>query len=132
MLDRFVDALRPDPPSRHQIDLLTRNFLAAPKRDSGDAEALKNWFQTMIACTPEVERQMTTSPRLADAKVRGQQLPILANVGLEALSYLGSSQKAPAGWKASSLAAIEEVKKPSAIVRFTFVDSLTALVNGVQ
>ncbi len=132
VLDRVVDALRPDPPSKHAIDQLTRTFLAAPQQGTGAQQALTTWFQSMIDCTPEVERQMAASPRLADARKRAQQLPILAKAGLEALTYISSNQKAPAGWKVASLAAIADARKPSAIIRFTFLDPLAALVTAVR
>ncbi len=131
VLDRFVDAVRPDPPSRHAIDLLTRGLLKTPS-DAADRQGLERWFHEMSESAPAVEAQMAGSPRLADVATRAHQLPMLAKVGLEAVQYVSTGQKAPAGWKANATALIEEAKKPSAIVRFTFVDSLTALVTAVK
>jgi hexosaminidase len=132
VLDRFVDAVRPDPPSRHEIDLLTRSFLKAPLTDTADRDALNRWFETIAASVPEVERQMKQSPLLAEVAVRAQQLPGLATTGLESVRFLSSGTKAPAGWKAGKLAEIEAARKPAGIVRFTFVDPLAALVGAVQ
>jgi hexosaminidase len=132
VLDRFVDAVRPDPPSRHEIDLLARRFLKAPQTDAADRDALNRWFETTAASVPAVETQMKQSPLLAEVEVRAQQLPGLATTGLEAVRFLSSGTKAPAGWKAGKLAEIEAAKKPAGVVRFTFVDPLTALVGAVQ
>ena len=97
VLDRFVDAVRPDPPSRYEIERLTHDFLKEPKTDTADRDALRRWFEAMAASVPAVERQMKQSPLLAEVEVRAQQLPGLATTGLEAISFLSSGTKAPAG-----------------------------------
>lgn len=131
VLNGFVDAVRPDPPSRYEIERLTRSFLKA-QSDAVDKGELNRWFEAMGASVPAVEQQMQRSPRLAEVRTRAEQLPELAKTGLEAVRFLSSGAKAPDGWKTSKLAEIEAAKKPAGIVRFTFVDSLTALVNAVQ
>jgi hexosaminidase len=132
VLDRFVDAVHPDPPSRYEIERLTSNFLKAPDADIPDREALNNWFSTMAGSVPTVTRQMERSPLLAEIKTRAEQLPALTKTGLEAVNFLSSGTKAPAGWKMKKLAEIEAAKRPSGIVRFTFIEPLTSLVNAVQ
>ncbi|NYF80498.1 beta-N-acetylhexosaminidase [Granulicella arctica] len=132
VLDRFVDAVRPDPPSRYKIERLTRDFLLAPREDSADRQQLEGLFHGMLATVPIVKQQMAVSPRLSEVQTRVEQLPRLAQAGLEAISYLSSGKKAAAGWKQSKLSMIDDAKKPAGIVRFTFLDSLTALVNAVS
>lgn len=132
VLNRFVDAIRPDPPSRYEIARLTQNFLKAPLSDAADAAALNHWFETVSSSVPAVEQQMQQSPLLAEMQTRAQQLPELAKTATDAIHLLSTGTKASAGWKASKLAEIEAAKKPSAIVRFTFIDPLTLLVNTVQ
>lgn len=132
VLDRFVDAVRPDPPSRYEIEKLTKGFLRAPQSSPAEQAGLNHWFQTAADSVPAVERQMQQSPRLAEVQPRAQQLPDLAKAGLDALQFLSSGTKAPVGWKQSKLAQIEAARKPAALVRFTFIDSLSSLVNAVQ
>jgi hexosaminidase len=132
VLNRFVDAIRPDPPSRYEIAHLTENFLKAPQSDTADQAVLNHWFETVSSSVPAVEQQMQQSPLLAEMQTRAQQLPELAKTATDAIHLLSTGAKAPAGWKASKLAEIEAAKKPSAIVRFTFIDPLTSLVNAVQ
>ena len=132
VLNRFVDAVRPDPPSRYEIERLTRDFLKAPKTDVANRDALKCWFETMAASVPKVEAQMKQSPLLAEVEGRAQQLPTLATTGLEAVSFLSSGTKAPPGWKMNKLAEIDAARRPAGIARFTFIDPLAALVNAVQ
>jgi hexosaminidase len=132
VLNGFVDAVRPDPPSRYEIAHLTEGLLKSPQSDTAAADALNHWFETVAASVPAVEAQMQHSPRLAEVQTRAQQLPELAKTATDAIHFLSSGAKAPAGWKASKLAQIEAAKKPSGIVRFTFIDPLTSLVNAVQ
>ncbi len=132
VLDRFVDAVRPDPPSRYEIGRLTQDFLKAPQSSATDQAALNHWFQTVAASVPTVVQQMQQSPRLAEVQTRAEQLPDLAKAGLDAIQFLSTGTKAPTGWKQSKLAEIEVAKKPAALVRFTFIDSLTSLIDAVQ
>jgi hexosaminidase len=56
----------------------------------------------------------------------------LTKTASEAIRFLASGAKAPAGWKQGKLDEIATAKKISALVRFTFIDSLAMLVNAVQ
>ena len=130
-LDNLVDAVRPDPPSRHETNRLTHQFLRAPASSEESRAALERAFESWIAATPAIASQLATSPLLAVAQPRAQQLPQLATAGVEALTYLSKQAKAPPGWKQHNLALIEAAKKPQALVRFTFLPPLEELVNAV-
>jgi hexosaminidase len=74
---------------------------------------------------------MASSPRLAQAQPRAQQLAELGALGLEAVSYLSSGRPAAAGWKAEKLAVLDAAEKPQALVRFTIIKPLRDLVDAV-
>lgn len=62
-LSLFVDAVTPDPPSKHWSDVTVRQLIANP----GDAAArasLEEFFSKAAASVPEVKREMETSPRM--------------------------------------------------------------------
>ncbi len=130
-LNNLVDAIRPDPPSRHETNRLTHQFLKAPTASEGARILLEKDFESWIAAAPAIKAQLASSPLLALAEPRAQQLPGLATAGIEALNYLSKGAKAPAGWKQRNLALIEAAKKPQAIVRFTFLSPLGELVTAV-
>jgi hexosaminidase len=130
-LDNLVDAIRPDPPSRHDTNRLTHQFLRAPVSSEEARAALEKGFESWIAVAPAIEARLAASPLLAQAQLRAQQLPQLATAGVEALTYLSKGTKAPTGWKQRNLALIEAAKKPQALVRFTFLPPLEELVNAV-
>lgn len=131
VLNRFVDAVRPDPPSRHRVELLTRRFLENPANDAADRAELDEWFTGVAETVPTVRQQMQRAPLLRDVSERAEQIGPLAQTEHEALGYLASGKKAPAGWKARATEQITEAKKPSALVRFVFLDSLAELVKAV-
>lgn len=130
-LTHLVDAVRPDPPSRHTADLLTREFLKAPQSAAHQREHLERFYARASNSGLEVERLLKSKPLLAEALPRAQQLPLLAAAGTQAINLLATGGKAPAGWKAAQLALLAEAAKPGALVRYTFLDSLKQLVEAV-
>ena len=130
-LNLLVDALPPDPPSRHKLELITAAYLRKPAPGTPEESELTADFNSWIASEPEILRLMGTSPLLAQAEPRAQQLAELGAVGLEAVSYLSSGLPATAGWKAARLALLDEAEKPQAFVRFTVIAPLRELVNAV-
>jgi len=131
VLDRFVDAVRPDAPSRRSFEQLTHSFLQDPRAHKADGDQLVSAFSRLRAALPEVQEQMRLSPRLEDVQIRADQLAGLAAAGSEAVGYLSSGTKAPAGWKSSRADLLTTAAKPGGIVRFTILDSLKELFAAV-
>ncbi len=130
-LNQLIDALPPDPPSRHNFELLVNAYLEDPEtRSQRQAELIAN-FKAWIAAEPGILRLMAGSPMLARAEPRVQQLIVLGTIGLEAVSHLSSGLPAAAGWKAQQLALLDEAEKPQALVRFTVINPLRDLVSAV-
>jgi hexosaminidase len=135
-LTSFVDAVRPDPPIRHQIEVATKTFLTAPTAQdpaTNDAHRLLlHFFETVGASVPRVLLVMDKQPRFQPIHTRAEQLTELSVIGIDALKYLNTSTTPPAQWKEHSLAQIEAAKKPSGLVNFTFLPALTQLVNATR
>jgi hexosaminidase len=130
-LDLLVDALPPDPPSRHNFELLTRTYLQKPAAQKQEEKELTSKFTAWTAAEPGILSQMANSPLLAQAEPRAHQLAELGTLGLEAVSYLSSGLPAAAGWKAAKLGVLDDAEKPQAYVRFTVLKPLRDLVNAV-
>ena len=134
-LTNFVDAVVPDPPVKHRLamaaDVLTGKGEHAGSAADAAAE-LTQYFRTVGGSVPPVQPMLAAQPRLQPMQQRAEQLTALSQIGLQAVQYLSTKQAAPAGWKANSMQQIEAAKKPSAIVRFVFQDTLTELVEAVQ
>lgn len=130
-LNQLVDALAPDPPSRHGFEELVRTYLQNPASRSQEAAKLKAEFNEWIAGEPEILRLMANSSTLAPAASRATELADLGAAGMEAISYLSSRMPAVAGWKSGKLAVLDEAEKPEALVRFIVIKPLRDLVNAV-
>jgi len=127
-MNHLIDAVRPDPPSRHGVQLLVREYLA---NHNADARAeLAAAFESWIAAGPKAQALMAAAPLLQDPAPRAQQLADLGTAGLEALQYLEKHEAAPAGWARAKLAVIEEAGKPVGLVRFTVLEPLGDLVKA--
>lgn len=130
-MDNLVDALPPDPASRHDFGDLMSTYLQDPVGHAEEQTALASTFRSWSA-EPGMMELLSSSPQLAEALPRAQQLAELETMGLEALSYLSSGVAAPPGWKAQKLAILDEVQKPVALTRFTVVQAMRDLVNEVR
>ncbi len=130
-LNQLVDALPPDPPSRHDFEALVRTYLQNPTSRSQEAAKLTAEFNEWMATEPEILRLMANSSTLAPAVSRATELADLGAAGMEAISYLSSGMPAAAGWKSGKLAVLDKAEKPEALVRFTVIKPLRDLVNAV-
>jgi hexosaminidase len=133
-LDRLVDTVVPDPPSRFEI-AQDVDAVLTKTADSTAAEArLTRRFMEWQEIAPSLAAQMQANPRMSDAAVRATQLGELGRIGLQALLNLDPNNttyggpKLEAGNPPSQLATIDDAAKPAALVRFTFLDSLKKLV----
>lgn len=130
-LDHWVDALRPDPPLRHDLKQRVDEYLQDRRADRAGARKLRKLFASWVEAEPGALELMHGAPLLAEAKVRLVQLAKLGRVGMAALSYLSSTEAAPAGWKAEQLKVIERAKKPVALTRLDVLGPLARLVGAV-
>jgi hexosaminidase len=150
-LDRLVDAVVADPPSRQEIagdvDALAGGITVSAPADpklaldlSGDVASgvapsaevalgrLRQRFLSWQAAWPRLLEDVQETPRLSDAAIRAEQLGELAQVGLSALTYLQTHTAPPAGWEAQQMSILDRAEQPSALVRFTFLHSMRKLV----
>jgi len=131
-LDRLVDAVVADPPSRQAIAREV-NAVVDPAHagDKAAAEmALRRRFMQWQQAAPVLQAWAHRSVRLSDIEVRAKQLGDLARAGLEALSYMDAHTAPPSGWKDSRMALISDAEPPSALVRFVFLPDVRKLVEA--
>jgi hexosaminidase len=135
-LDRLVDAVVADPPSRFDIAQDVDAVLNKTADSTEAAARLTTRFLEWETIAPMLERQMLANPRMNDAAARAKQLAQLGGVGLAALYWKQDASRGIAGLQPKSmtreegLAAIDNAAKPAALVRFTFLDALRKLVQA--
>jgi len=130
-LDRLVDAVVADPPSRQEIarEVAAVANPAHPSDREAAAIKLRYRFIEWQEAAPLLEAWAHRSPRLSDIEARAHQLAALAQVGLESLSYLQTHTTPASSWADGQTAIITDAEKPSALVRFVFLPELRTLVQ---
>ena len=136
-LDRLVDAVVPDPPSRFEISQLVNAATSGASDAAAAQQRLARIFQSWLAAGDRVSiatdttlsLRMTASPRTSDAAPRAHQLGQLGQAGLDALQYL-DGKPTPAEWKDTQSQLITECAKPLALTKFTFLPSLQKLIDA--
>jgi hexosaminidase len=150
-LDRLVDAVVADPPSRQQVagevEAIAANVTVPPPADpklqldvSGDVpegsipsreaafRRLRQRFLSWQAAETLLLEDVQQTPRLSDAGARAEQLGELAEVGLSSLAFLESHTAPPPGWQEKQMITLDAAAQPAALVRFTVLYSMRKLV----
>jgi hexosaminidase len=150
-LDRLVDAVVADPPSRQQVagdvEAIAGNVTAPQPADpklqldlSGDVpegtvpprevaiRRLRMRFLVWQSAQPRLLEDVRQTPRLSDAGVRAAQLGELAGMGLSSLAFLESHTAPPPGWQEQQMSTLDAAAQPAALVRFTVLYSMRKLV----
>lgn len=130
-IDHLVDALPPDPPSRHAFELLIDAYLDSPSQHEQQKGELTATFRAWIAAEPQVLKLASGSPLLVPAEPRVAQLSELGAMGLQAISFLSSGTPSPAGWKAAQRSNLKAASQPVDLVRFDVLAPLQKLVDAV-
>lgn len=131
-LDKLVDALPPDPPSRHDFEELVSTYLQDPAGRPEQEATLEAMFRSWSAEQPQLMQLMSGNPLLAEALPRAEQLAELGTMGAQAVAYLSSGVAAPPGWKQQQIQALDAAAAPIALTRFTVLKPLRDLVNEVK
>jgi hexosaminidase len=127
-LARLIDAARPDPWSRSQLNRLAAEVVRTGA--TGARDQLRRAFGEWKPLAAAVAALGDSLPLARDGEPAARALTPLADLGLQALDYLGSGN-APAGWKAAAKASLEELARPQGMLRLAGVEAVQLLVDGV-
>jgi hexosaminidase len=126
-IDQLVDAVRPDPPLRHELELLVN---AALNGDKSAINQLQSIFRYWVYAAPALESLSMHDPLLHQESERISQWPKLGQIGVDALTYLANGSAPPAGWQAEQTAVLQEASKPQELVNFAVLPPLQKLVDA--
>lgn len=127
--DRLVDAVRPDPPLRHQVELLVN---AALRGDAGAARQLQAIFQSWVNAAPMLQELAANSPLLQQDSRRMDEWPQLGTAGLEALKFLSTRSAPPTDWQQRQKQLLQEAGRRGELVEFAVLPSLQKLIDAVE
>jgi hexosaminidase len=129
VFDRLVDAVRPDPPLRHEMPILVD---AAIQGDPPSIDRLNTLFNSWVTAAPALDKLEANSPLLQEASVHIAAFPKLGSMGIEALSYLRNGAVPPAGWDDAQKDTLQSAIKPAELVDFVVLASLQKLVEAAS
>ena len=129
-LTGVVDAAVPDSEVARRFNWMVSEFLNdAPRYQLYRAELIQmlaEWQTASAALEPLIDR----SPSLKEVKPLAQNLSVLGETGLEAISYLKLGMPPPRDWRETSLAKVNGVAKPYAALEFAIIAGTKQLVNA--
>ena len=129
-LTRLVDAARPDPWARSQMNRLAAQVARDPK---GAIEA-RGELRRMLTSWRPLATQLTalgdTLPLARDGIPAALALGRLADIGLGALDRLATGG-ASVGWRDSSRVALDSLARPQGLLRLAGVEAVGTLVEAV-
>lgn len=127
VLNRLVDAARPDPALRHELPPLVDAALAG---DVAARTRLRALFQSWLDAAPAVEQLEARSPVLQEAHAHIAAWPRLATLGLESLGALETKTPAPASWLDAQRTALHDAVAPQELVDFVILAPLEKLATA--
>jgi hexosaminidase len=127
-LTGLVDAARPDSEAAREFAANVAAFLSDAPRFAvygpNLEQTLREWRSAALALQPIIDR----SPALQEARPLADDLSLLADAGLEAMSHLSAGDTATTEWRDAQLAKLDEAAKPKAALEFVVIPSLRKLV----
>jgi hexosaminidase len=129
-LTRLVDAARPDPWVRSQMNRLAAEVVRDPSGAAAARQQLRRMFAGWKPLAADIVALGDTLPLARDGIPAAQALAQLGAIGTDGLNYLESGSP-PAGWKDSTRTALEGLAKPQGLLRLAGVEAVRALVDAV-
>ena len=123
-----VDATTPDSNAGRKFSWMVKEFLDdAPRYQLYRPELsqmLGEWQTSGASLVPVIDR----SPALREIKPHADNLTVLGETGLEAISYLKLGMPPPREWRETSIAKLDEAAKPYGALEFVVVAGVKQLV----
>lgn len=129
-LTGLVDAARPDPWARSQMNRLAAEIVKDPSGAPLARQQLRRMFEGWKPLAAHIAALSDTIPLARDGIPAALALGRLGEIGTTGLDHLDSGA-APQGWKDSTRVALEELAKPQGLLRLAGVEAVRALVEAV-
>ncbi len=127
-LNRLVDAVSPESDAARAFNAQVDSLLSSPTPTTiADLRATLTAWRYNDA---ELQPLLQTSFLLKQDTILSTTLAQLGATGMQALDYLEHNQPAPADWKQSQLAILEDAKKPKSQLLIMVVPAVQRLVEG--
>jgi hexosaminidase len=129
-LDRLVDAVPPESDVARTLNTQVDSLLSAPT--PATIAALRAHFTAWRDNDAKLQPLLQSSFLLKEDAPLSTALAQLGAAGLQALDYSEHNQPAPADWKSSQLAILEEAKKPKSQLLLMVAPAVQRLVESIR
>ncbi len=134
-LVELVDAARPDPPGRWQVQRLV-NAETSPGGSMAARDSLRTIFRSWIALPAVVSAIADSAPLARDAVIPSSTLARVGTIGLTALDAREHRTALPSAWSDSALVTLKAADLPQGMLHLTVIPSvrqlLVAPISGQQ
>ncbi len=125
---KIADVATPDQAVARNFRKLVFTFITKPKPE--DEKEIRSWLEKWRDNHPAFLASVKKSPVLQEAVILSTNLAAISIVGLQALDY--RNKRAPAGWKAQSLAQCNKAKEQGGRCDLQVVTAIELLVNQAR
>jgi hexosaminidase len=129
-LNRLVDAARPESERVRRVSETLTRVLADPTQRRHEIDELRRVFNEWKANTSQLQPLIASSFLLHEVAPISEDLSRTGNIGLKALQYLESGERAPAQWLAEQTEELKRMEQPKAEVVLAAVRPVRALIES--
>ena len=129
-LNRLVDAARPESESVRCVSATLARVLADPGQHSQEIDELRRVFNEWKANSMQLRPLIASSFLLREVAPISEDLSRAGTMGLKALQYLESGERAPAQWLAEQTEELKRMEQPRAEVVLAAVRPVRALIEA--
>jgi hexosaminidase len=131
-LNRLVDAARPESSKARQFRKMVDEMLADAPGYGRNRENIKEWLVLWRNNHSEIKPILEQSFLLNEILPLSESLRSIAELGLEAISYLENGQPAPQDWLGKSTAILKRPEKPEYEVIIMILPAVQRLVEAAS
>lgn len=129
-LNRLVDAARPESERVRCVSETLARVLADPGQHHQEIDELRRVFNEWKANTSQLQPLIASSFLLREVAPISEDLSRAGNIGLKALQYLESGERAPAQWLVEQTEDLKRMEQPKAEVVLAAVRPVRALIES--
>ena len=127
-LTGLVDAARPDSEAARQFAANVDAFLSDAPRFAVYRPDLEHTLSDWQSASRALGAMIDRSPALEEARPLANNLSVIAEAALEAMSHLSAGDPVTTEWRDAQLAKLDEAAKPKAALEFVVITSVRKLV----
>ncbi len=131
-LNRLVDAARPESEGIRESDEMLRSILADPVRHRHEIQSIRLLFSEWSANESSLKPLVQNSFLLEEVEPLSENLSKVGDIGLRALQFLESGERAPANWVIEQKQTLSRIEKPQAEVVLAAVRPVRVLLDTVS